>query len=108
MTYVPRGMSPPQVPAWATVPTVTVLQTIAIYALIPLAIYAVLTLVTLWPRLARGPRYRPGQPWNFEPVWWSGNPRGIGQAPPPPRPAVTTGVEPDPPITAKGGARGSW
>jgi hypothetical protein len=94
---------------WATVPTVTVLQTIAIYALIPLAIYAVLTLLTLWPRLARGPRYRPGQPWNFEPVWWSGNPRGIGQAPPAPtRPAVTTGIEPDPAIAAKGGARGSW
>jgi hypothetical protein len=94
---------------WATVPTVTVLQTIAVYALIPAGIYLLFTLLTLWPRLARAPRYRPGQPWNYEPVWWSGNPRALEQAAEEPtRPAVTTGVEPDPAITAKGGARGSW
>ena len=84
----------------ATVRAVTVLQTIGVYVLIPLAVYAVLSLFTLWPRIARGPRYRPGQEWNYEPMWWIGNPDGVGR--------LTTQHAEKAASTARGGARGSW
>lgn len=81
----------------------TVLQTIGVYALIPAAVYGVLSLFTLWPKIARGPRYRPGQEWNYEPMWWIGNPDGVGQL------ATHRADEAAPAAsTARGGARGSW
>lgn len=89
----------------------TVLQTIGVYVLIPLALYAVISLFTLWPKIARGPRYRPGQEWNHEPMWWMGNLDAAG----------TVALRRDergavrrieaggaPASTARGGARGSW
>lgn len=85
----------------------TVLQTIGVYLLIPLALYGVIALFTLWPRIARAPRYRPGQEWAYDAVWWTGNPHGVaghgadaGSALPP---AVPGGAS-----TARGGARGNW
>jgi hypothetical protein len=51
---------------------VTVAETLLIYAGIPLAIVAVLALFTLRPDPQhRRRRYRPGQPWEHEPVWYS-------------------------------------
>ena len=86
-----------------TVRAVTVLQTIGVYALIPLALYGVISLFTLWPKIARAPRYRPGQEWNHEPVWWTGNPDGTGSF------AARHAEEGQPAAsTARGGARGSW
>jgi hypothetical protein len=83
------------------------METISVYALIPLVVYSVLTLFTLWPKIARGPRYRPGQEWPHEPVWWTGNLDGVGRVP-----ATRAGDgEPTASIagsTARGGARGSW
>ena len=43
----------------------TVVETVSVFALIPLGIYGVIMLLTLWPKFARGPRYRPGQPWSM-------------------------------------------
>lgn len=84
---------------------VTVLQTIGVYVLIPLAVYGVLALLTLWSRVVRAPRYRPGQPWSFEPVWWTGNPHGIGSHSGSSASAdAATGTA----LTARGGARGNW
>ncbi|HEY0636132.1 MAG TPA: hypothetical protein VGD67_00670 [Pseudonocardiaceae bacterium] len=78
----------------------SVLQTIGVFLLIPLALYGVITLFALWPRIARGPRYRPGQEWTHEPVWWVGHPAGVGHH-------VTVPAEPTG-STARGGARGNW
>jgi hypothetical protein len=84
---------------------VSVVQTILVYVLIPAAIYGVIALLTLWPKFARGPRYRPGQPWTYEPVWWSASgvvdPRQTGV------PAEHTPVDLSV-RTARGGARGNW
>jgi hypothetical protein len=85
---------------------VSVVQTILVYVLIPAAIYGVIALLTLLPKAARAPRYRPGQPWTFAPVWWSAggvvDPRRTGGA--------TTEQAPEQPAaqTARGGARGNW
>jgi hypothetical protein len=90
----------------ATVLRVSVVQTILVYVLIPAALYGVIALLTLWPKFARGPRYRPGQPWTYEPVWWSAtgvvDPAHAGTAPVENTPADTSAR------TARGGARGNW
>ncbi|HKN99084.1 MAG TPA: hypothetical protein VJX10_18325 [Pseudonocardiaceae bacterium] len=83
----------------------TVVETILVYVLIPAAIYGVIALCTLGPNRVRSPKYRPGQPWPYEPVWWSAagvvDPRQTGaQAEHAP---VTPTVR-----TARGGARGNW
>jgi hypothetical protein len=51
---------------------VTVAETILVYAVVPLALVAVMAALTLRPDpKARRRRYRPGQPWEHEPVWYS-------------------------------------
>jgi hypothetical protein len=81
-------------------------ETILIFALIPAAIYGVISLLTLRSKLGGHPRYRPGQTWDHPPMWWSGNPDGIGGA------HSAHAAEPvetkDASVTAAGGARGSW
>jgi hypothetical protein len=83
---------------------VSVVQTILVYAVIPLAIYGVVALLTLRDKFARHPRYRPGQSWDYPAVWWTANPAGVGAQ----SGAVPTGGAKSSKRTAKGGARGSW
>jgi hypothetical protein len=92
---------------------VTVVETITVYALIPLGIYGVIALLTLWPKFTRGPRYRPGQPWEYPPLWWSANPAGVGAPGALPRAGqgaewAEEGTAAKPADTARGGASGSW
>lgn len=82
----------------------SVVETILVYAAIPLAIYGVIALLTLRGKFARTPRYRPGQSWDYPPVWWTANPEGVGGQ----TSAVLTGGPKSAKRTAKGGARGSW
>jgi hypothetical protein len=82
---------------------VNVVETLLVYAAIPLAIYGVVALLTLRDKRARNPRYRPGQAWDYPPVWWTANPAGVGEQ----ASAVPSGAG-KAKRTAKGGARGSW
>jgi hypothetical protein len=51
---------------------VTVAESLLVYAVAPLAIIAVLAALTLRPDPgSRRRRYRPGQPWEHEPLWYS-------------------------------------
>jgi hypothetical protein len=108
-------------------------ETVLIYAAIPLGVCLIFALLTLVP--GRGndrTHYRPGQPWEHEPVWYEPHPDtpgvhagghedgGDGH----PRPslgataaALTIGEHPHVPgslddvgprRTAAGGARGTW
>ena len=73
------------------------------FVLIPLALYLVLGLFTLREKFAGKARYRPGGSWEYDPMWWTGEPNGIG------RPARPNMAQPRPTgPTARGGARGSW
>ncbi|MFD1145715.1 aa3-type cytochrome oxidase subunit CtaJ [Saccharothrix hoggarensis] len=80
----------------------TIVETVLVFALIPLAIYGVITLLTLRPKATRIQRYRPGQEWNYAPVWWTANPGGL------PGGAHQAAATPAEGRTAKGGARGNW
>ena len=71
---------------------------VLIFLVAPLALYVVIAFLAAAPRLRRRSRYRAGQPWTFEPMWWTANPEGAHL--PPPAEHLTDGV--------KGGARGSW
>ena len=73
---------------------VSILETILVFAVIPLAICGVFALVTLRSKFAGRPRYRPGQEWDHPATWWSANPVS----------ADTSGS----PSTDRGGARGNW
>ena len=90
----------------------TVLQTIGVYVLIPLVLYGVISVLTVRPGIPRGPRYRPGQEWDHEPVWWTGNPDGIGQLttgrPEIGESTASTASAVSIVSTARGGAHGSW
>jgi hypothetical protein len=96
---------------------VSVWQTILIYVVIPGGFYGVVALLTLWPKFARSPRYRPGQPWTYEPVWWAGSPGGhvadavldaAAHAHAESHQAETNTGTDAPVNTARGGARGNW
>lgn len=90
----------------------TVVETVLVYVGIPACIYGLIALTTLVPSAVRRPRYRPGRPWTYEPVWWEGHPIGPSphgvterhtEATP-----VRTGSDASPAPAARGGARGHW
>lgn len=67
-------------PALAEVPddgddpgtSLTAFETILIYGVAPIALFALIALLVLAPSIARGPRYRPGLGWFAAPVWFGG------------------------------------
>lgn len=81
------------------------MQTILVFVLIPAAIYGVIALFTLWPTSARGPRYRSGQPWTYDPVWWNA---GGAVDSPATRKSDESVPSEQSARTARGGARGNW
>lgn len=81
----------------------TLVQTLLVLLLVPVAIYAVITLLTMWPRLTRRTRYRTGQDWTFAPVYWVANPENLDFAP-----SSDERAQDARPSTATGGARGNW
>lgn len=89
-----------------TVSPVTLVETLLVFAGIPLVIYGVIALMTLRENFAKTPRYRPGQEWEHPPVWWTANPAGLhaGHTSAAPAHDDDTALR----RTAKGGARGSW
>jgi hypothetical protein len=82
---------------------VNLLQTILVLAVIPLGIYAFVALLTLRGKAGKPARYRPGQEWDYEPVWWTANPAGVGAG------HARRHAQSDPAARGgKGGASGSW
>ena len=84
----------------------TIVETVSVFALIPLAIYGVITLLTVRPKATRIARYRPGQEWGYAPVWWTANPAGVSSNHQAPDAGDADGAAPA--RTARGGARGNW
>lgn len=58
---------------------VTVAETILVFVGAPLVVVLLLALLTLGPAARnRRPRYKPGQPWNHEPIWYEPHPGATG------------------------------
>jgi hypothetical protein len=82
---------------FATVPTVSVVQTVLVFVGIPAGITALLALGVYGKSVVRQPnRYRPGKPWDFPPSWYVPHPEAVATKP-------KTGT-----TTAVGGASGEW
>src|SRR3954447_23234735 len=103
-----------------------VIETVLIYGVIPLAVFLLLAALTLLPgRGKERTKYRPGQPWTAQPVWFEPHPGVTGEhedshsdghsAPSlgATAAALTIGEHPHTDTdahrrTAAGGARGTW
>ncbi|NMO91350.1 hypothetical protein [Actinomycetospora sp. TBRC 11914] len=79
------------------------IDTILIYVVIPVVVLLLLLAATTLRRSGRAARYRVGDDWPHDPVWWIGNPKGT-HLPEPTVDAVGTTTT----RTARGGARGTW
>ena len=75
----------------------SVARTVLLYALVPVALCAVISLLAWLPGARRRFRYRPQEGWNAAPVWFAG--------PPDPAAAVEQAQTGD---VVRGGAGGSW
>jgi hypothetical protein len=85
---------------------VTVVETILVYVVAPLAVIAVLALLTLVPGRHKRPRYKPGQAWEHEPVWYEPHPEATGDHGGDAHRALPAGSAPA--AGPRGGARGTW
>ncbi len=83
----------------------SIVETALVYGGIPVLVIGVLAVLVLGRGGGRPPRYRPGRPWTYEPVWYLPRPIEAG----PSRPALTGGSPraPGAPRT-RGGASGTW
>ncbi|WP_420791703.1 hypothetical protein [Actinomycetospora straminea] len=81
------------------------MTTFLLYGVTSLGGIGLIAAMTLIRPSSRGTRYRSGDAWDHEPLWWMGNPRGSGVTGP------TVEAVPASPAaehTARGGARGTW
>lgn len=76
----------------------TVWETVLYFVVPSVGLYLLIALLVVAPRTARRPRYRAGQAWPHEPLWWTANPEGARL--PAADGHIVTGE--------RGGARGSW
>jgi hypothetical protein len=86
---------------------VTVVETILVFAGIPLLIIAILALLIFVPGGRKRARYKSGQPWEHAPIWYEPHPDGAAgdhgsHALPAGSSGHTTSAGP------LGGARGTW
>lgn len=81
------------------------LETVLVFVVVPLAIYAAVGLVTLRSKFTSTPRYRPGQEWDYPPVWWSANPMGVGASR---QHAAADSAQGTAATSVRGGASGRW
>jgi hypothetical protein len=79
-------------------PGLSVVQTLLIFAGIPLAVIIIIWILVSVPAKAKGPRYRPGLGWWAAPVWFNG---------PDNADAAVRSAQPTP-IKEGGGASARW
>lgn len=83
----------------------TPLVTTLLFLVAPLGGLLLIAVLTVARSSTRPARYRVGDSWDHEPVWWMGNPQGSGVA----EPTVEAVPSDSTPFrTARGGARGTW
>ena len=57
----------------------TVVETVLVFAGIPVGVLLVVAALVLGPSAAKGgSRYRPGRPWGHAPAWWLPDPEAVG------------------------------
>jgi hypothetical protein len=102
---------------------VPVAETLLIYLVIPAAVFLLLAALVFVPGGRRRPRWKSGQPWPHDPVWYEPHPEAVGQGSGghggghaavegDSHPALSAGGEAPAAAAASagplGGARGTW
>ena len=88
--------------SWDEAPAVDPLQALLVLVLIPAGLFALITLLTYLPSMARGESaYHPGLAWRHEPEWFGGPRDGLEKADKT-DPAAIEGAG------DRGGASGRW
>ena len=72
-------------------------MTILLFVVLPAGIFLVIAVLAALPSLLKRPRYRPGKPWDHDPLWFAG--------PDDPEQAIARARAG---VTAKGGASAEW
>ena len=54
----------------------SVLETLLRFAVPVVGIYFLVSLAVVGTKKAKRRRYRVGEPWDYEPLWWTANPEG--------------------------------
>lgn len=94
----------------------SIVETALIFVGIPVVVVLVVAGLVYGAAAARTPRYRPGGPWQYEPVWYLPHTEHSGPAPSAhaaghdsagARQAITGRVVAEPAV-ASGGASGEW
>jgi hypothetical protein len=78
----------------------SLLATVLIFGVLPLALFVVIALLVMLPSMAKGPRYRPGVGWWASPVWFNG--------PSDPETTAAAAIAERAPTTGGGGTRARW
>ena len=76
----------------------SVLETLLRFAVPVVGVYFLVSLAVVGLKKAKRKRYRVGEAWDYEPLWWTANPEGAHL--PAAQARSATGE--------RGGARGSW
>lgn len=86
------------------------LETVLVFGVIPVGLYAIVAAFVFGPNVTRPRRYRPGQRWPYDPVWWMEDPSDVESSPTTATPQLEAGGTPDAEQrpTVYGGARGNW
>lgn len=58
----------------------SVLHAVLLFGGVPLLVIVVVTLLVMAPSMKKGPRYRPGQPWDADQIWFGGPVEGSPDA----------------------------
>ena len=74
------------------------LQTFLVFGVPVIGVYFLVALAVAGSKRSKRRRYRVGEPWDYEPLWWTANPEGAHL--PAPHTRAVAGE--------RGGARGSW
>jgi hypothetical protein len=85
---------------------VTVAETLLVFVGAPLAVVVLLALLIFLPGGRKRPRWKPGQPWDHEPVWYEPHPGALPAAGHGSHHALEAGATPS--GGPLGGARGTW
>jgi hypothetical protein len=85
---------------------VTVAETLLVFVGAPLAVVVLLALLIFLPGGRKRPRWKSGQPWDHEPIWYEPHPGAVPTAGHHSHHALEAGATAD--GGPLGGARGTW
>lgn len=93
---------------WGNDPKVSPLHAILVYAVFPIALFVIITLLVYVPSMSKSQSYQPGQPWRHEPQWFGGPRGGVEALEATQQPGAHAAAPTEQAEQTRGGASGRW